>query len=311
MSAAPPVILYRYDASPYSHKIDNALLLKGISHSRVNVSPALPRPEITDLLGTTYRRIPILAIGYGTLLPRSKQGGSADTGLVKAFSKYYVDQLFSLGPLLLPWDKLGPDFIKDRSTFFGAPLDVKAIQAARPQTMSKLASHYALIEEQLSDDRQWLFDTESPSLADISVHFLLAWVNNFRGVESLYDEKQIPRTIKWLSRVSAFLENKKRNSQAPVLIKGEEAADKISKSNHEPLSIVGFNSTEAGRLGLKQGDKVKVAPEDTGRAFLTVGNLVALNREEVIVQVQGQKGVFHVHFPRLGFMIQPAVKGKL
>lgn len=334
MSAAPPVILYRYDASPYSHKIDNALLLKGISHSRVNVSLVLPRPEITDLLGITYRRIPILAIGndvycdtslivsalerrfppsagHGTLLPRGKHGGSSDTGLVKAFSKYYVDQLFSLGPLLLPWDKLGPDFIKDRSTFFGAPLDVKAVQAARPQTMSKLASHYALVEEQLSDDREWLFDTELPGLADISVHFLLAWVGGFQGVESLYDKTQIPRTIKWLSRVSAFLENKKKNQPVPIMIKGEDAADQIVNSVHESLSIVGFNNTEAERLGLEQGDEVKVAPQDTGRTFPTVGKLVALNREEVIVQVQGQRGAIHAHFPRLGFVIQPTVKGKL
>jgi hypothetical protein len=91
------------------------------------------------------------------------------------------------------------------------------MQAARPDTISKLASHYvcltcaslglklsvpidfviqALVEEQLSDNREWLFDTELPSLADISVHFLLAWVATFRGVESLYDETQIPRTLK-------------------------------------------------------------------------------------------------------------------
>jgi len=53
-----------------------------------------------------------------------------------------------------------------------------------------------LVEEQLSDNREWLFDTELPSLADISVHFVLAWIASFRGVESLYDATQIPMTIK-------------------------------------------------------------------------------------------------------------------
>lgn len=44
-----------------------------------------------------------------------------------------------------------------------------------------------LVEEQLRDGREWLFDTESPGLADISVHFLLAWVGKFPGVKNLYD----------------------------------------------------------------------------------------------------------------------------
>lgn len=44
-----------------------------------------------------------------------------------------------------------------------------------------------LVEEQLRDGREWLFNTESPGLADISVHFLLAWVGKFPGVKSLFD----------------------------------------------------------------------------------------------------------------------------
>jgi hypothetical protein len=63
----------------------------------------------------------------------------------------------------------------------------------------------AFVEEQLSDDREWLFDTELPSLADISVHFLLAWVHSFRGVESLYDATQIPRTLKVKACLSVLL----------------------------------------------------------------------------------------------------------
>ncbi|KAF9451685.1 hypothetical protein P691DRAFT_807033 [Macrolepiota fuliginosa MF-IS2] len=325
---SPPVILYRYDASPYSHKVDHALILKGIDHSQVNVSTVLPRPEITDLLGITYRRIPILAIGndvycdtslivsalerrfppsagYATLLPPKKQGGSSDTGLIKAFSKYYVDQLFTLAPMLLPWDKIPASFVKDRSAFFGAPLDVNAIKASRPHTMSKLASHFALVEEQLSDDREWLFNTELPSLADISVNFLLAWAAKFPEVESLYDAREIPKTLKWLSRMSAHLEDKAHNQPSPRKLGGEEAAQLITSSPHESLSIVSFITTEADRLQLRQGDEVKIAPEDTARNFPTIGKLVALNREEVIIQVQGQKGVIHAHFPRLGFTIQP------
>lgn len=128
--------------------------------------------------------------------------------------------------------------------------------------------------------------------------------------------------------MSAFLEDKKNNQPAAQTLKGADAAELIVGSAYESLSIVGFNTTEAERLGLKQGDEVRVAPEDTGefvsntlsalalsvyfppaRNYPTAGKLVALNREEVIIQVQGQKGIIHAHFPRLGFAIQP-VKGK-
>lgn len=67
------------------------------------------------IVSALERRFPPSA-GYGTLFPCGKHGRNSDTGLMKAFSKYYADQLFNLGPLLLPWNKMNPDFIKDRST---------------------------------------------------------------------------------------------------------------------------------------------------------------------------------------------------
>jgi len=70
-----------------------------------------------------------------------------------------------------------------------------------------------------------------------------------------------------MSRVSAYLENKKKVQPAPVLLEGQDAANQIIRSGHESPSIVGFNSIEAERLRLQQGDEVQVAPEDTGNFF--------------------------------------------
>ena len=120
------------------------------------VSPMLPRPEITERLGVIYRRIPILAIGndiycdtrfvtshfilllliplmerslivsvlerrfspskgYGTLFPKRKNGQNTDTGLIKAFSKFYADSALFLPTVnLLAWDKIPEPFLKDR-----------------------------------------------------------------------------------------------------------------------------------------------------------------------------------------------------
>jgi glutathione S-transferase len=99
----------------------------------------LPRPQISDLLGVGYRRIPVLAIGndlycdtslitsvlerrfpesegYPTLFPRRKRGGSTDTGLIKALVMFYVDRVvFPLLAPALPFKKFSESFLKDRS----------------------------------------------------------------------------------------------------------------------------------------------------------------------------------------------------
>lgn len=53
----------------------------------------------------------------------------------------------------------------------------------------------SLVEEQLSDSREWLFDSALPSLADISVHFVLAWAKSLDRKDSLFDVKRIPNTL--------------------------------------------------------------------------------------------------------------------
>ena len=99
----------------------------------------LPRPELSETLGITYRRIPILAIGrdvyadtsliastlerrypasdgYGTLFPQRKSGGSPDTGMAKTLVMYYIDRaIFPLAAASLPYSKFSESFLKDRA----------------------------------------------------------------------------------------------------------------------------------------------------------------------------------------------------
>ncbi|KAJ7047403.1 hypothetical protein C8F04DRAFT_1058710 [Mycena alexandri] len=329
------VILYRYDASPFSVKIDHVLLLKNVPHEKVNVASILPRPEITDLLGVTYRKIPLLAIGndiycdtsliasaldrrfptaqgYGTIFPNRKHGGDADTGLIKAFAKHWADNiLFPLAPALLPWEKFPPAFIKDRSTLSG-PINVEAIVASRGRALSLLATHLSLVEEQLADGREWLFDTELPSLADISVHFVYAWIKPFRGVESLFDPKTFPKSLEWLARLTTYLARLKLNQTPVPKITGKDAAARIVAASFEPYNVIGFDSREGARLGLNAGDEVSIAPDDTGKNFGTTGKLVSLNREEFVIEVKGSEGLVRCHFPRVMFTARRvASKSKL
>ncbi|KAG6814207.1 hypothetical protein H0H92_000884 [Tricholoma furcatifolium] len=302
MCAASPVIIYRYDASPYSVKIDNLLILKKIPHQRVNasrtfvnllnaVSPVLPRPEITDLLGVTYRRIPLLAIGndvycdtsliasvlekrfpasestgYGTIFPRLKHTPSADTGAIKMFSKQFEMSVFPSAANLLHWEKLPKSFVEDRSLLFSAPIDVQAVVGLQGKSLTALSSQMSLLEEQLNDGREWLFDSELPSLADITVHFVLNWVRRvgIRPAKELFDVSKIPKTLSWLTRVSNHLQHERDNQVVAQVITGDRAAELIVSSTHEQEHVVGFDVQQAGRLGFKMNDRVEVTPDDSG-----------------------------------------------
>lgn len=288
----------------------------------------LPRPELSDLLGIQYRRIPVLAIGndvycdtsliasalerrfpksdgYRTLFPLRKGGGAVDTGMVKALAMYYADRaVFQLASSCLPYDKFPESFMKDRADFIGVPIDAKALAARQPQIKSHLSSHLTLLEEQLADGREWLFDTESPSLADVSLHFIYLWGMYFRGLKDLYDPQTFPKSIAWISRMTKFFqENSDPNAPAFQKMNGIDAAKLIGAASFE--GYVWFDKVEAERLGIELGQTVSIAPDDTGKNHHTSGRLLGLNREEFVIEVQGSSGSpSRCHLPRLNFVIK-------
>ncbi|KAI0346770.1 hypothetical protein BDW22DRAFT_1404543 [Trametopsis cervina] len=327
MTSKLTVILYHYDASPFATKVKNMLLLKGIPHKRVDVAMTLPRPEITDLLGVKYRRIPILAIdndvycdtnlianvlerrfppsqGYETLFPPRIGSQKADTGLAKALTIYWNDKIvFPLAGNSLPYGRLGAKLIADRSEWSGAPIVPERMEAGQGKRTSTISSHLSLIEEQLSDGREWLLDTVQPGLVDIDIHFVHDWLRTFRSVRELYDPAEVPKTLDWLSRVKAFVkEREQRKVAAFEVISGDDAAKSITSASYEDPQIVGFVDAEAKRLGVKLGDTVSVMPVDTGK-IPTLGRLISLNREELAIEVSGSVGVIRLHFPRLEYSV--------
>ena len=51
------------------------------------------------------------------------------------------------------------------------------------------------MEEQLSDGREWLLDTEIPGLADISAHIIFGWIAVFKHLRDLFDLETVPHTV--------------------------------------------------------------------------------------------------------------------
>jgi len=53
----------------------------------------------------------------------------------------------------------------------------------------------ASLESQFEDGREWLFDTEQPGLADISLYFIFAWIRTL-PTETAFNPKIHSCTIK-------------------------------------------------------------------------------------------------------------------
>ncbi|GAP84574.2 putative glutathione s-transferase [Rosellinia necatrix] len=57
-----PIVLYHYEHSPYARRVVWYLNLRGIPYSQCLQPRIMPRPDL-ELLGVSYRRIPVLSIG--------------------------------------------------------------------------------------------------------------------------------------------------------------------------------------------------------------------------------------------------------
>ncbi|KZV98115.1 hypothetical protein EXIGLDRAFT_641688 [Exidia glandulosa HHB12029] len=338
------VIVYRYDGSPFATKVENILALRNIPYSRVNVPVVPPRSALLEL-GIPYRRIPVVAIGNDvycdtymitTALERAfppsqkhpsifsvrKDGAKSDAVLQARYSQTYAEsQLFSFGKDTLPWTKVPLALAQDRfgTMVGGAPPPAsyfEKLEARAPIARSGVTTHLDYLEEQLSDGREWLFDTVSASYADAATHMPLAWMRTFKTMREVFDKNLFPNVIAWLDRFDALLKEQKKTTKF-TNIEASEALQRVggSKLKLNVDSLIGFDETEAKRLSLTRGMHVDVTPSDTAKVP-TSGKLVGLNRREIVVQVESSKGAtLAVHFPRLGYVVRAhadkAAKSKL
>ncbi|KAK2466181.1 hypothetical protein APHAL10511_001823 [Amanita phalloides] len=318
------IILYRYDASPFCKKIETTLLLRHIPHHRVNVAFTLPRPEISDVLGIAYRRVPVLSIGgdvycdtsliavalerrYNpasqrpTVFPKAKISRHTDSGLVKASALLAESGIFRNAVGLVPWTELPALIVQDRSAFLGTPISPDLIATTKGRTLSFFASHLQLLEEQLEDGREWLFGTEQSGIVDISFYVFCSWIRHLPAADGLINSKEFPGIVNWLDRFSALIAVKESEQSQPTELTGDQAADAIMSSDLEPLDTIGFDEQEASRLGVHKDETVSIAPTDTGKDHATVGKLVALNSSELVIEVDCPKGMIQCHFPSINF----------
>lgn len=170
----------------------------------------------------------------------------------------------------------------------------------------------SIIESQLATTTTpFLLSTPTPTYLDLSLFFSLNWVSLFPTTPpTLFDSYPLLKT--WLSSIRSAISLAKRShpsldaSGKPTLLAASDAAALIhrsvpneveaKKNDEEPLLVA--------RGGwLEVGGEVEVTPDDTGKVPQR-GVLVALNAEQVVLEVRGEGGVCRVHAPRLGFTIK-------
>lgn len=197
-----------------------------------------------------------------------------------------------------------------------------------------------MFESQLretSEEFPWLFSTKTPSMADISLYYQLKWGNDIaagkgindltgggtpdtsgQGTAPVFNEERHPRLCAWFSKFASYLDSVPwKETKAS---RDTEAIDLLKKAQmpQTPRLVRTPNKLHSNlseQTGLVSGAKVWIAPDDTGRDNPTIGTLVAISPEEVVIrpeQLEKKAAVeVFIHFPRLGFVVRTQRSQKL
>ncbi|KAF4970183.1 hypothetical protein FZEAL_10100 [Fusarium zealandicum] len=330
--ADPRVIVYHYSYSPYARRLTWYLALRGIAYSQCLQPAMMPRPDVS-LLGISYRRIPILAVGRDvyldtrlqlskleSLFPNLPRLGTSEPdqlAVERLLSSFTNDTgVFGAAMQLLPLELpllQDPAYYRDRGEFLGKDLSGEGMKARRPEALVEIARAFTFLETTLlADGRDWVLGTQSPSLADIEAVWPFHWITGLQGAlpEDKFSPSVYPRVYAWINRFQDAVSAAKKQTGRPKTLTGEEAAAMI-QGGMQPEPEKGIDVGDAVVLAqaLRRGDAVVVWPTDTGSSGRDEGRLVGIDAEEVVYETRGAS--VRVHAPRHGFRVEKFVGAKL
>lgn len=179
--------------------------------------------------------------------------------------------------------------------------------------------------------------TTKPSLADLSLYYQLRWgldisagkgIYNLTGggtqdtqddvMSAVFNAERFPGLWDWFARFETYIGILPDLTTTIDANSSDEWKDTLRSSpvleENEILvpAAVEQHPTLDAQLGLTPGVVVSVAPDDTGRDDPTVGTLVKLGVEEVVLKPLEKSEIdVRVHFPRLGFVVKRVETAKL
>lgn len=277
--------------------------------------------------------------GYQTLYPLAADGRSYRP-LIRGFASYWTDRpLFRVTTGLIPASVWRTSFGQDRAGLIGHKLDPDKLEKKLPDNLARLDMQLSILEPLFDNqDGPWIFSTSSPSLADVSVYYQLSWGNDIaagrllenltaggtsdtetEGATSVFNAQRYPGVFTWYKTLQRYLD--KLPSTEDKDPNFSEILEQIKKSpslGRKSLLLPTPRSSHAEldkKCGLTEGALVSVAPDDTGRDNPTIGMLVILSPEEIVIKPQTFEKPAEVeariHFPRLGFVVRPVDKARL
>lgn len=105
------------------------------------------------------------------LFPEGKIGATTPEGrTIQKFLDVWHNEagLFMKGVQCLPLAFFKNEkFVKDRKEFTGRPFDASVMEKLRPDALMYVRDAFSVLEDLLSDDRDWLLNTKEPSLCDV------------------------------------------------------------------------------------------------------------------------------------------------
>ncbi|KAK9762126.1 hypothetical protein K7432_012440 [Basidiobolus ranarum] len=317
------VILHHYPNSPYAEKIRQALDFKSIPWVSVEQPRILPRPTL-DPLAHGYRRIPVLQIGSDvycdtalildelekrfpepSFYPCRKGSDKKDVGIIQSLAQWTDRSFFQTSASLIPWEllaKSAPEFVKDRSQYRGREIDPAEATRAKPLMKDHLRVHLKRLEDILSDGREWVADTETPSIGDIHLYMNPWFLTGLNMAPDVYGKEweTYPLIKQWFQRLTQFTKSK-RHDDAGSAMSGEEA---IEIAKRTEATVQAFADTQNSN-DRKPGEVVMVIPDDTGK-IPVVGVIVGCDVDQIAIRphkVSGKGVDTVVHFPRLGYYV--------
>lgn len=306
------LILHHYPTSLFSEKARLLLGFKGLSWRSVNISPVMPKPDLTALTGG-YRKTPVLQIGADiycdtALIARRLEQEKAlpaffpegQEMIAASFAawadsvvfQHAVSLVFEPRSLAVRFGNMPPEaikaFIADRAALFSGG---NATRLPAEQAKHQWPTIMARLEQQLQrEEGDYLFG--EPSIADFAMAHPL-WFLKATEVTSPYVDSY-PAVSAWLARVLGF------GHGAPSEMTSGQALEVARNVTPADLPDEQF----ADPNGFQAGQQVVIAATDYG-VDPVAGELLFAGREELILRRKDERGgLVHVHFPRFGFRIE-------
>jgi glutathione S-transferase len=312
------LILHHYKTSPFSEKIRLILGYKKLAWKSVDVPMIMPKPDVVALTGG-YRKTPFLQIGSHiycdtalicdvlehvqatpTLYPEGHKGLArvvaqwADDRLFWAamawnFSPKGVAQLFGGGEPE-QWGPVAKAFGEDRAKMrLGQP------RMAPPDAAAAYKSYLRRLASML-EEQPYLLGS-APCIADFAAYHPL-WFTRTRTSVMADILTATPSVLAWMDRMAAI-----GHGTAETLT----TADSIAICARSPdVGAVLADTPFQDEHGIALGSRVSVASDNFGPEP-TEGELVAATRMHYTLRRKDARaGTVHVHFPRIGYVLEPA-----